>query len=89
MMYREARVLSDLLLGMYKGLIEFLGWVIIIVSAMAGFAMGMKNGDSIYGLLGLALGLGGGFMIDVLLLPPLLILFKIYDRLGTIIDRRL
>lgn len=82
--------MSDFLMEIYKGLVEFLGWVVLCAAAIAGVAMGVNYGDSIlWGILGFTFGVVGGFLVNALLLPPLLILFKIYDRLGTISDRSL
>ena len=83
-------MLSDFLMDIYKGLVEFLGWAVLCAAAIAGLVMGLNYGEHIlWGLLGIAFGVVGGFFINALLLPPLIILFKIYDRLGTITERNL
>lgn len=79
-------MLSDLLMRMYKGLAEFLGWIVLLGAAAAGAIIGKDLGD--WGpVVGLLSGALAGFLIDALLLPPLLILFKIHDRLDEITAR--
>lgn len=79
-------MLGNLLMDMYKGLVELLGWVILCASAIAGLIIGLEYGyqwdaQILWAILGVAFGVVGGFIIDTLLLPPLLILFKIHERL--------
>jgi len=81
-------MLSNFYISIYKKFIEVLSWILLIVAIIAGGVIGHKIGwyenEVLYTFLGIIIGIISAFIIEAMIVPPLIIIFKMYDQIVSI-----
>ena len=77
-------MLTDCLVKIYKIMVELFAWVLLFGFGIAGYFIGNSLfNDNIYSVIGIILGLITGFIIESIILPPCIILYKIHSELNS------
>ncbi|MCR5620869.1 MAG: hypothetical protein K6G18_03345 [Treponema sp.] len=74
-------MLTEKLVGWYRKVSNAFCWIFIIVGIVGGFIGGSRSSGFGLGLLSAILGGAGSFILELLIVPPVLVLFEINEKL--------
>ena len=77
-------MLTEKLVKYYRQVANIFCWVFLIIAALSGAGTGYEK----WGFFGLLFGGAGGFLaafaIELFIIPPIMVLFEINDKLDTL-----
>ena len=76
-------MLTEKLVKYYRQVANIFCWAFLIIAAMTGAATGYNQWGAVGLIIGAAGGLVSAFALELLIVPPILVLFEINDKLDS------
>ena len=77
-------MLTEKLVKYYRKVANIFCWAFLIIAALTGAALGYDEWDFPGFIIGAVGGLLAAFMIELFIVPPIMVLFEINDKLDDI-----